>query len=1460
MRQGRLLKRTLDVVVFGAFAVAVGSCTDATAPPSTLSAPTDVTVTLVSATSARVSWTASAETDQVVSYNVLRDGTKIAEPTITSYLDNNLVEGATYKYRISANGKLGLVSEQSAESPSATITVPDATPPAVMSTTPAAGATGMSLTASITASFSEPLDPTSVNTTTFVVRSGVGAPVPGIVSYTAATRTAEFRPSPSLPNGANVLVTITTGIKDAAGNRLPSDFTFSFSTRDEAPPNVVSTSPANGATGVAGTSTVAVTFNKLIDAATLNAASFTVSVTSGGTPISGNISFDATSRTGTFTPTEPLASATSYTATIASTVKDLSGNALATAYSFSFITAAGSDVTPPTVIATSPAAGAANVGANTTFTATFSEPMDVATINSATIALRVSATSAPVTGTVTYNATTNTVTFTPTGPLSGGTSYSATVTTAARDVAGNGLAATYEWSFTTVDNSAPTVTSVSPANGSVNIPVNSTVTVAFSEPMDAATINSATITLTNNSTATTVAGAVSYNSANNTATFSPSSALSFSTGYTVSVSTAVKDAAGNAMAATFSATFSTAGAPDTTPPSVLGTSPDNGAGNVAVTAVVTATFSEQMDAATISGSTVTLKVSANGAAVAGTVTYNAGTNTATFTPSSALAYSTGYTLTVSTGAKDLAGNSLATAFTSSFTTTTAPDTTPPTVTSTVPANDATNIAITSVVTVTFSEPMDPSSINGSTITLKVTSSGAPVSGSVTYNGANNTATFTPSASLSYSTGYTLTVSTGVKDAAGNALATTFTSGFSTVAAPDTTPPTVVSTVPPNGATGVPVNSAMTVTFSEPMNAGTVNTNTVTLKVTSSGASVSGTVGYNSGTNTATFTPSAALAFNIGYTLTVTTGAQDVAGNGLATTFTSTFTTAAAPDITPPTVTSTIPANGATNVAIGTTVSVIFSEAMDAATINGTNITLKNTATSGGVAGTVSYNAGTNTATFTPTSPLSYSTNYTLTVSTGVKDLAGNALAATFSSSFTTLAAPDTTPPTVISTSPANGAVNVPIGTTVTVTFSEAMNPATINGSTITLKVTSSGAGVSGTVSYSAGTNSATFTPSSALAYSTGYTLTVTTGVQDVAGNAMATQFTAGFTTVPPPDTTPPTVIGNSPANGATNVAVNVAPTVTFSEAMNAGTINTSTITLKVTSSGTSVSGTVSYNGGTNTATFTPSSALSYLTGYTLTVSPGVRDLAGNAMANTFSSSFTTAPPPDTTPPTVNSTSPANSAVGVLPSSVVTVTFSEAMNASTINSSSVTLKVTSSGTSVAGTVTYNSGNNTATFTPSAALAYATNYTLTVTTAVTDLAGNPIAATFNSSFTTIQNVADMPYFQGTDAGDRIHFHITFTQDGQTLGVIPNCESLPLANCGMFPLNPEGADIIGPESPNMNGGAMIVGITGTVTDPGITFTVTLENGRTFTFTGTVANSNAMTLVVSGATLPATDLVLTR
>jgi hypothetical protein len=212
----------------------------------------------------------------------------------------------------------------------------------------------------------------------------------------------------------------------------------------------------------------------------------------------------------------------------------------------------------------------------------------------------------------------------------------------------------------------------------------------------------------------------------------------------------------------------------------------------------------------------------------------------------------------------------------------------------------------------------------------------------------------------------------------------------------TVAPTVSSTIPTNTATGVPINSKLAVTFSEAMNPATITNTTFTLQ--QGITTVTGMVSYVSGT--ATFAPATNLTNNTVYTATITTGATDLAGNALASDFVWSFTTGASSDTNQPTVIATNPTNTATNVAINQTVNATFNKAMDPATITTANFTLTGPGATT-VTGTVAYVAASKTATFTPESNLAPNTTYTNTITTGVTDLANNALATSFVWSFTT---------------------------------------------------------------------------------------------------------------------------------------------------------------------------------------------------------------------------------------------------------------------------------------------------------------------------------------------------------------------------------------------------------------------------------------------------------------------------
>jgi uncharacterized protein YjdB len=109
---------------------------------------------------------------------------------------------------------------------------------------------------------------------------------------------------------------------------------------------------------------------------------------------------------------------------------------------------------------------------------------------------------------------------------------------------------------------------------------------------------------------------------------------------------------------------------------------------------------------------------------------------------------------------------------------------------------------------------------------------------------------------------------------------------------------------------------------------------------------------------------------------------------------------------------------------------------------------------------------------------------------------------------------DTVAPTVQSITPANGTTGVAIAPFIDITFSEAMAPATINATTITLKDSLNNS-VSATVTYDPTTFTATLQPVASLKHLTNYVVTVTagsTGVTDVAGNPLAVKFTSSFTT------------------------------------------------------------------------------------------------------------------------------------------------------------------------------------------------------------------------------------------------------------------------------------------------------------------------------------------------------------
>ncbi len=218
---------------------------------------------------------------------------------------------------------------------------------------------------------------------------------------------------------------------------------------------------------------------------------------------------------------------------------------------------------------------------------------------------------------------------------------------------------------------------------------------------------------------------------------------------------------------------------------------------------------------------------------------------------------------------------------------------------------------------------------------------------------------------------------------------------------------------------------------------------------------------------------------------------------------------------------------------------------------------------------------------------------------------------------------DLTPPTVTSTVPTAGATGVSLYKPVTAAFSKAMNPATITDTSFTI-VDNGGTPVTGVVTYAAATNTATFTPDTTLAPTTLYTATLSTAVQDPYGVALAAPYVWTFTTGAV-DATAPTIVTRFPAASAVDVPISSDIVVTFSEELHAGSIDLSHFIL--TGPYGAVPMTISYNTATFAVTLTPTTNLLPTTVYTMKVTANTADLAGNPLGADDVWTFTTAVEP-----------------------------------------------------------------------------------------------------------------------------------------------------------------------------------------------------------------------------------------
>lgn len=416
------------------------------------------------------------------------------------------------------------------------------------------------------------------------------------------------------------------------------------------------------------------------------------------------------------------------------------------------------------------------------------------------------------------------------------------------------------------------------------------------------------------------------------------------------------------------------------------------------------------------------------------------------------------------------------------------------------------------------------------------------------------------------------------------------------------------------------------------------------------------------------------------------------------------------DSLPPVILSVFPAKGESGVAIDSPVRVTFSEPVDRATLTAATWSI-----SGGnraVTGTIDLHS--ESATFTPSNRWDAGTRYRVTLTTGIKDLAGHPIRENFSWEFTT-GTSGAKPPTILSHLPATGAVNVPTNSTVRATFSKELDRSTVTNETFRLR--GGGVAVSGRVELSG--NVATFMPAADLSADTVYQVVVTAGVRDLAGNAMAADHLWTFHTGTHSDTTPPSLLDTRPPDQSRGFAVDHAIIATFSEAMDPASLQTHFI---LTAGGRSIPGRISYSGAT--AMFIPTEDLKFGTLYEAKVTTGARDLAGNFLPDESTWRFTTETTQNAALAAVSSTQPPNQAVGAEIRATVRATFTQGIDGATLNSRTFRVQNLKDATWTVGIVTYDRNTKTGHFVPQVPFSPSTLYQA-VLSGVKDPAGNAVS---------------------------------------------------------------------------------------------------------------------------------------
>jgi len=786
-------------------------------------------------------------------------------------------------------------------------TTVDAIAPTLVSLLPANNTINVDLTNNLTLTFNESVQKGTGN---IVIKRNSDNSVFETIAITNATVTVvgaviTVNPVADFAGNTQYYVEVANGaIKDMANNNFvgfTGNSTWLFTTPDNVAPTLVSFLPTNGAANVAVANNFTITFNEnvqkgsgniVIKRSSDNSVFETIAITNANVTVAGSAI--------AINPISDLASSTQYYIEVASgAIQDVSGNNYAGFTGVGTWQFTSADALAPVIVSLLPAHNATAVALNANLVITFNESVQKGAGN--IVLKRTSNNSVFETIAITNANVTvagSAITINPATDFDSNTGYYVEIGSGAiKDLANNdytGFTGNGTWQFTSIDNVAPTLTSLLPAHNSINFTVANNLVITLNENTQKGIGNIVIKRSQDNTVFETIdvaSGQVSITT--NAITINPTNNLLTDTQYYVEIANgALKDLAGNNYAGfTGNSTWQFVTL-ETVPPALVSLTPINGTTNASPTTNLVMTFNENIQKG---AGNIIIKRSSDNVAVETINISNPIANVVggilTINPANDLLSGLQYYIEVSNGAiQDAVGNNYA-GFTGNTTWQfNVIDNTAPTLVSLSPNNNATNILIGVNLVMTFNEAMQKG--NTGAIVIKKVSNNAIAesidiaSANITISGA--TVTINPTANLELGVLYYVDVPNSVvKDLAGNSYTGFLTNTewrFTTQAPLDNTAPLLISTTPPHNFASFAGANNLEMNFNENIQKGSTgsivirrfsdNTTVELFGINSSRVSIAGTI--------VTINPINDLPFNTDLYVEVSNDYfKDLAGNNFA---------------------------------------------------------------------------------------------------------------------------------------------------------------------------------------------------------------------------------------------------------------------------------------------------------------------------------------------------------------------------------------------------------------------------------------------------------------------------------------------------------------------------------------------------------------------------------------------------